>query len=180
MIAMALALRPDLVVMDEPTTALDVVTQRQLIDKLEELRSRFGFATIFITHDLSLLLDIADTIAIMYAGQVVEICSARRLFAAPAHPYSRGLIGSFPPLSGPRRELQGIPGRPPDLRALPQGCPFAPRCTHAMDVCRADPPLAAIGDTAEPGHLAACWLHIPHEAATGHGGVPANAGGPHE
>jgi peptide/nickel transport system ATP-binding protein len=180
MIAMALALRPDLIVMDEPTTALDVVTQRQLIDKLEELRSRFGFATIFITHDLSLLLDIADTIAIMYAGRVVEACSAARLFAAPAHPYSRGLVGSFPPLSGPRRELQGIPGFPPDLRSLPPGCPFAPRCPHTMAVCQQDPPLALTGDAGEPGHLAACWLHIPHDAASGRDGVPAPAGGPHE
>jgi peptide/nickel transport system ATP-binding protein len=145
MIAMALALSPDLVIMDEPTTALDVVTQRQILEKLEELRVEFGFATVFITHDLSLLLDIADSIAIMYAGRIVEIGPAKRVHAEPAHPYSRGLINSFPPLTGPRRELTGIPGFPPDLRALPPGCPFAPRCGQVMPVCREQYPPARPG-----------------------------------
>jgi len=164
MIAMALALGPDLVIMDEPTTALDVVTQRQILEKLEELRVEFRFATVFITHDLSLLLDVADSIAIMYAGRIVEVGPAKLLHAEPAHPYSRGLINSFPPLTGPRRELSGIPGFPPDLRNLPPGCPFAPRCQHAMPVCReAYPPFARVSGSGGPRHVAACWLHAPHD-----------------
>ncbi|MGA3219736.1 MAG: ABC transporter ATP-binding protein [Acidimicrobiales bacterium] len=159
MIAMALALRPDLIVMDEPTTALDVVTQRQILEKIEELRVEFGFAYLFITHDLSLLLDVADTIAIMYGGRIAEVASARRLYLEPAHPYSRGLLSSFPPLTGARRVLTGIPGSPPDLRALPPGCPFAPRCEQAMDVCRESyPSSTALGDEEERAHLVACWL----------------------
>jgi peptide/nickel transport system ATP-binding protein len=161
MIAMALALGPDLIVMDEPTTALDVVTQRQILEKIEELRKEFGFAYVFITHDLSLLLDIADEIAIMYAGRIVEIGPSQRLYADPAHPYSRGLLRSFPPLTGPRRELSGIQGFPPDLRNLPPGCPFAPRCGHVMAICRqAYPPSVPVG---EQSHLVSCWLHAEHD-----------------
>jgi peptide/nickel transport system ATP-binding protein len=178
MIAMALALSPDLIVMDEPTTALDVVTQRQILDKLEELRGQLGFATVLITHDLSLLLDIADSVAIMYAGRIIETGSAARLLDAPAHPYSRGLIKSFPPLTGPRRELIGIPGFPPDLRSLPPGCPFAPRCGQVMDLCqRQDPALLTVTSHEQARHLAACWLHEP---GAGHGadqGVGSGAGG---
>jgi peptide/nickel transport system ATP-binding protein len=160
MIAMALALGPDLIIMDEPTTALDVVTQRQILEKIEDLRRQFGFATVFITHDLSLLLDIADSIAIMYAGRMVEVGPARRLYSDAAHPYSRGLLQSFPPLTGPKRELTGIPGFPPDLRSLPPGCPFAPRCKHTMDICRETyPPFADMSAPAERSHLVACWLY---------------------
>jgi peptide/nickel transport system ATP-binding protein len=160
MIAMALALGPDLIIMDEPTTALDVVTQRQILEKIEDLRRQFGFATVFITHDLSLLLDIADSIAIMYAGRMVEVGPARRLYSEAAHPYSRGLLQSFPPLTGPRRELTGIPGFPPDMRSLPPGCPFAPRCGHTMDICRETyPPFANMSAPGERSHLVACWLH---------------------
>jgi peptide/nickel transport system ATP-binding protein len=171
MIAMALALSPDLVVMDEPTTALDVVTQRQILEKIEELRKEFGFAYVFITHDLSLLLDIADVIAIMYAGRIVEIGSSHRLYTDPAHPYSRGLLRSFPPLTGPRRELSGIPGFPPDLRDLPPGCPFAPRCGDAMAICRqAYPPRVPV-DEQEQSHLVSCWLHVEHDAPSAEGAV---------
>ena len=145
--------------MDEPTTALDVVTQRQILEKIEELRNQFGFATVFITHDLSLLLDIADSIAIMYAGRMVEVGPAARLYSESAHPYSRGLLQSFPPLTGPRRELTGIPGFPPDLRSLPPGCPFAPRCEHTMDICRETyPPFVELAEsrtTLSPGGLLA-------------------------
>jgi peptide/nickel transport system ATP-binding protein len=174
MIAMALALGPDLVIMDEPTTALDVVTQRQVLDKIEDLRAEFGFASVFITHDLSLLLDIADTIAIMYAGRIVEIGPAQRLYTEPAHPYSRGLLRSFPPLTGPRRELTGIPGFPPDLRALPPGCPFAPRCEHAMDICRQlYPPRTSLTAGREQRHLVSCWLFAERD-----GSPPGGAGQP--
>jgi peptide/nickel transport system ATP-binding protein len=155
MIAMALALRPQIVIMDEPTTALDVVTQREILEELKGLRDEFGFAILFITHDLSLLIEIADSLAVMYAGRLVERASAGALFRAPRHPYTLGLLGSFPPLHGPRLPMTGIPGSPPDLRALPSGCVFHPRCQFAFDRCvSADPPLEATGS----GRVAACWL----------------------
>ena len=155
MIAMALALEPQVVIMDEPTTALDVVTQREILEELMELRERLGFAVLFITHDLSLLVEIADSIAVMYAGRLVERAGATALFRAPRHPYSLGLLSSFPALHGPRRHLTGIPGSPPDLRLLPAGCVFHPRCSYVMDRCRTDSPpllpLAAQGDGGDGG-----------------------------
>ena len=175
MIAMALALGPELLVMDEPTTALDVVTQRQILEQVLELRREFGFSLLFITHDLSLLLEIADEIAIMYAGRVVERAPARRIYASPAHPYSAALLRSFPPLTGPRRELSGIPGSPPDLRNLPPGCRFAPRCGHRMEICeRSDPALIRPPDLAEHDQLVACWLH-PATAPAGRPGPVGHA-----
>jgi peptide/nickel transport system ATP-binding protein len=164
MIAMALALRPQVVIMDEPTTALDVVTQREILEELKDLRDEFGFAIIFITHDLSLLIEIADSIAVMYAGRLVERARASALFHAPRHPYTVGLLNSFPPLHGPRVPMTGIPGSPPDLRLLPSGCVFHPRCAFAIDRCAVDdPPLEEVG----ADRLAACWrLH-------GDGPVPA-------
>jgi peptide/nickel transport system ATP-binding protein len=154
MIAMALALRPQIVIMDEPTTALDVVTQREILEELKDLRDQFGFAILFITHDLSLLIEIADSIAVMYAGRLMERANAAALFRAPRHPYTLGLLGSFPPLHGPRAPMTGIPGSPPDLRLLPSGCVFHPRCPFAFDKCSTDdPPLEKVG----PGRLAACW-----------------------
>ena len=157
MIAMALALRPELVIMDEPTTALDVVTQREIVSELAELRRQLGFAMIFITHDLSLLVELADDIMVMYAGQIVERAPAQELHDAPRHPYTLGLMNSFPPLHGERTELQGIPGSPPDLKALPTGCPFSPRCEFVMDKCRQErPPLVLEAGTE---HSVACWLH---------------------
>ncbi len=158
MIAMALVLDPSVIVMDEPTTALDVVTQRRILKEIQRLQQENGFTVIFISHDLSLLLEIADRVAIMYAGRLVEVADAPRLLAQPAHPYTRGLLGSFPSVSGDEEELTGIPGSPPDLRALPLGCAFAARCPDAMDVCRrADPQLAKVGDPLAD-HAAACWL----------------------
>jgi len=160
MIAMALALRPKLLIMDEPTTALDVVTQSQILIRIAELRRQFGFAMVFITHDLSLLLEIADTIAIMYAGRIVEVAPRGEFHREPAHPYSVGMLKSFPPLTGPRRELIGIPGSPPDLRGLPRGCPFAPRCSHAMEICgRENPKLSPLRPADWTPHQVACWLH---------------------
>jgi peptide/nickel transport system ATP-binding protein len=158
MIAMALALRPHIVILDEPTTALDVVTQREILEELMDLRERLSFAVLFITHDLSLLIEIADTIAVMYAGRLVERADATALFRAPRHPYTHGLLSSFPSMHGPRQHMTGIPGSPPDLRHLPTGCSFHPRCPHAMDRCSTDtPPLLRL----MKGHdrLAACWLH---------------------
>ncbi|HZC06644.1 MAG TPA: ABC transporter ATP-binding protein [Ktedonobacterales bacterium] len=135
-IAIALALSPDIVIMDEPTTALDVVVQREILTEILRLRDTLGFSVIFITHDLSLLLELADSIAIMYAGRIVERGPSRALYERPRHPYSYGLIHAFPPLRGPRRRAIGIPGTPPDLRAAPPGCAFHPRCPLAIDACR--------------------------------------------
>ncbi len=159
MIAMALALEPRIVIMDEPTTALDVVTQREILEELTELRDRLGFAVLFITHDLSLLIEIADSISIMYGGRIVERAGAERLFRSPRHPYTLGLLGSFPPLHGPREHMTGIPGSPPDLREPPGGCSFHPRCSYAMDRCRTDVPLLAA--PRGENRTVACWLHDP-------------------
>jgi peptide/nickel transport system ATP-binding protein len=155
MIALALACRPKLVVMDEPTTAVDVVMQRRIVRQILRLRHRLGFAVIFVTHDLSLLLELADRIAIMYAGRIVEIGSAEEIYRRPKHPYTRGLRDSFPPLHAPLRTLTGIPGSPPNLLRLPAGCAFADRCRDVMDVCRHDrPQLLPVDD-----QLAACHLY---------------------
>jgi peptide/nickel transport system ATP-binding protein len=177
MIAMALALEPQIVIMDEPTTALDVVTQREILQQVIELRDRLGFSVLFITHDLSLLLELADTIAVMYAGRVVECAGARQLLAAPRHPYSAGLLASFPSLHGERRELTGIPGSPPDLRHPPRGCAFHPRCRYAEPECRevtpelaAPPPPTHLPIPPSPSllssdgdRLVACWLQDGRE-----------------
>ncbi|WP_025158112.1 dipeptide/oligopeptide/nickel ABC transporter permease/ATP-binding protein [Leifsonia aquatica] len=161
MIAVGLALDPEIIVMDEPTTALDVVIQRQIIEKIIELKDRLGFAVVFITHDLSLLIELSDTIAVMYAGRVVELADADEFYRNPRHPYSQGLLGSFPTLSGPKRELAGIPGSPPDLRRLPSGCAFADRCPLAFDRCHeVVPELLKLSGPAEWRQAeAACLLY---------------------
>ncbi|MBA2286322.1 MAG: ABC transporter ATP-binding protein [Ktedonobacteraceae bacterium] len=134
-IAIALALRPELIIMDEPTTALDVVVQREILELISGLCKEFNMALIFITHDLSLLLELADSVAIMYAGKIVEKASSKDLYLHPCHPYSYGLLNSFPNLHGPRRNMGGIPGSPPDLRAVPTGCTFHPRCPMVFGPC---------------------------------------------
>ena len=151
MIAMGLALEPEIIVMDEPTTALDVVIQRQVIETIMGLRDRLGFAVIFITHDLSLLLELSDTIAIMYAGRIVELATADQLYSRPLHPYSQGLLGSFPTLTGPRRTLTGVPGYPPDMRNLAAGCSFQPRCPRAFEPCELSVPALVRQPWAAPG-----------------------------
>ena len=157
MIALALALDPQLVIMDEPTTALDVVTQREIVNELAQLRARFGFSMIFITHDLSLLVELADDIAVMYAGNVVEWAPANDLYGAPRHPYTLGLLNSSPPLSGERRELVGIAGSPPDLSQPIAGCSFHDRCPFAFEKCSSQAPeLRALDGS---GRKVACWLH---------------------
>ena len=157
-IAMALALEPELVIMDEPTTALDVVVQRGILDEIERLREELGFSVVFITHDLSLLLELSDRLAVMYAGQIVEYAPTEQIGSAPAHPYTQGLLGSFPDMRGERRELHGIPGSPPDLRADFPGCPFAPRCRHAFDPCHTTQPRLLPVPGRDPGWQAACHL----------------------
>jgi peptide/nickel transport system permease protein len=168
MIAMALALEPQVMILDEPTTALDVVTQREILEELIGLRDRLGFAALFITHDLSLLVELADEIAVMYAGRLMERAPAASLFRAPRLPYTHGLINCFPPMHGKRARMEGIPGSPPDLRDLPAGCAFHPRCAWAMEQCKHEvPQLQPLGTT---GREVACWLHrngasVPKELA---------------
>lgn len=165
MIAVALALEPEIIVMDEPTTALDVVIQRQILSEIVTLQDRLHFSVVFITHDLSLLIEIADQIAVMYAGRVVELAPARQLYREPRHPYSRGLVHSFPRVRGPQVDATGIPGSPPDLRALPTGCAFRPRCTLARPRCADESPELRPAGPAPAGHLAACHVTV--------GGTPA-------
>jgi oligopeptide/dipeptide ABC transporter ATP-binding protein len=167
MIAMALAADPEVVIMDEPTTALDVVVQRDILSQIVELKERLGFAVLFITHDLSLLLELADRIAVMYAGRLMETGSSHDLMRDPAHPYTRGLLNSFPSLRGAKRELVGIPGVPPDLRDTKLGCPFIPRCRYAVDACGAvDMSLDRVeGTSAAAGHLTACPIVTPTVSA---------------
>lgn len=163
MIGMALALDPRIVIMDEPTTALDVVIQRQILGQIIELRERLGFSVLFITHDLSLLVEFSDRIAIMYGGRIVEEAPAAEIYRDSLHPYSDGLLHSFPALRGPRRELTGIPGSPPDLRAMPTGCAFHPRCPKAFDPCATNLPVLGIPEThTGQQRTVACWLHPIH------------------
>ena len=157
MIAMALALEPQVMILDEPTTALDVVTQREILEELMGLRDRLGFAALFITHDLSLLVELADDIAVMYAGRLMERAPANALFRSPRLPYTHGLLNCFPPMHGKRIPMEGIPGSPPDLRDLPSGCAFHPRCKWALDRCKHEVPV--LGPIAGPNREVACWLH---------------------
>ncbi|MGD1049475.1 MAG: ABC transporter ATP-binding protein [Solirubrobacteraceae bacterium] len=164
MIAMALAVDPEVVIMDEPTTALDVVVQREILAQVVELQKRLHFAVLFITHDLSLLLEIADRIAVMYAGRLVEVGSAEQIHHRPAHPYTRGLLASFPSVHGARKQLAGIPGSPPDLRSLPPGCPFVPRCAYAEDRCRGiDMAMLPVAGS-DRRHVSACPFVSPETA----------------
>ncbi len=135
MIAMALLFTPELVLMDEPTSALDVVAQRSLMTKVRDLQKHLGFAVIFVTHDMHVVSRYSDRVLVMYAGQVVEAAATSRIFEHPQHPYTRGLIDAFPTVTGPRKELVGIPGSPPDLSLPLSGCRFRERCPVAMDIC---------------------------------------------
>lgn len=155
-IAIALALKPELIIMDEPTTALDVVVQKQIMEELQQLKDQFGFSVLFITHDLSLLVEFSDRIAIMYAGEIVEMGPSRGIFTDPQHPYTQRLMRSFPSLHGERRPLLGIPGSPPDLLKPPTGCRFHPRCDVAIQgLCREiHPSLTRVS----ADHDAACHL----------------------
>ncbi|MDB5045592.1 MAG: oligopeptide/dipeptide transporter, ATPase subunit, partial [Deinococcus sp.] len=158
-IAIALALEPKLIVMDEPTTALDVVVQRQILQEVDAVRRRLGIAVVFITHDLSLLVEMSDRIAIMYAGEVVEEAPAHQLYTHPRHPYTRQLMAAFPSLNGPRERREGIPGRPPPLSQDITYCPFFERCPSRLpgtcDVLK--PAKVEIA----PQQYVACFLHSP-------------------
>ena len=154
MIAMALACAPRLIIADEPTTALDVTVQAQILDLLKEVTRDTGSSLILITHDLGVVARYADRVAVMYGGRIVELAPARTLYKSPRHPYTRGLMASVPRLDGGGRRLVPIEGQPPNLADLPPGCAFAPRCRSGMDRCRTErPTLVAAGD----GHLKACF-----------------------
>jgi oligopeptide/dipeptide ABC transporter ATP-binding protein len=156
MIAMALACDPALVLADEPTTALDVTIQAQILELMKSLSRRLGAAIMMITHNLGVVARYADRVNVMYAGKIVERGTAREIYANPRHPYTLGLLRSVPRLDEPRRaKLQPIPGQPPDLSRLPVGCSFAPRCAYAIDRCRVEEPGL---DPVTADHLSACWL----------------------
>jgi peptide/nickel transport system ATP-binding protein/oligopeptide transport system ATP-binding protein len=161
MIAMALACRPKLLIADEPTTALDVTVQAQILDLLKDLQAETGMSIVLITHDLGVIAEMADEVAVMYAGRIAERATAAELFASPQHPYTLGLLGSVPRLDEARDELLAIEGAVPPPFALPKGCRFAPRCPFAIEACtRAPPPLEEV----EPGHFAAC-IRAPVESS---------------
>jgi peptide/nickel transport system ATP-binding protein len=162
MIAMALAQNPKVLIADEPTTALDVTVQAQIMDLLGELRRDLGMAMILITHDLGVVADVADRIAIMYAGRIVEHADVFALYRSPAHPYTRGLLDSVPRLAAKGTVLSTIRGLPPSLTRIPDGCPFHPRCPYARDVCRSVvPPRIQVG----AGRYSAC--HFAREVVDG-------------
>jgi peptide/nickel transport system ATP-binding protein len=155
-IAIALSLNPPLLILDEPTTALDVVVQKDILEQIALLRQELGFSILFITHDLSLLVEISTHISIMYAGEIVEKAPARALFENPGHPYTLGLINSFPSISGLKQKLSGIPGSPPNLINPPSGCKFHPRCARVLPVCSQVAPLTRQIST---NHSLACHLY---------------------
>jgi peptide/nickel transport system ATP-binding protein len=147
MIAMALAGNPELLVADEPTTALDATIQAQILELLSSIRREMGMAMVLISHDLGVVAENCDRVAVMYAGRIVEEAPANQIFADPVHPYAQGLIGALPPLDGPRRRLTAIPGTVPDPASMPGGCAFAPRCALAAEPCGlAAPTLAPIAE----------------------------------
>jgi peptide/nickel transport system ATP-binding protein len=157
MIAMALACSPEILIADEPTTALDVTIQSQILDELADLRRETGVAILLITHDLAVVAEVADRVAVMYAGQIVEQTTTHELFHGPLHPYTTGLLGSIPRISGEERSrLVAIPGAPPSFARLPDGCRFKSRCPHRAPVCEADPELTTMD--AEPAHAVRCHL----------------------
>ncbi|MFI6145067.1 ABC transporter ATP-binding protein [Streptomyces sp. NPDC051109] len=168
MIAMAIALEPDLIIADEPTTALDVTVQAQVMDLLAELQRELNMGLILITHDLGVVADVADKIAVMYAGRIVETAPVHEIYKRPAHPYTRGLLDSIPRLDQKGQDLFAIKGLPPNLLRLPTGCSFNPRCTVAQDICRTDVPLLQVvseQDGSElPGRASAChfWKEQLH------------------
>jgi peptide/nickel transport system ATP-binding protein len=153
-IAMALLLDPDIVIADEPTTALDVLVQAQIMDLLKTLRKKRGLTVILITHDLNLILEFADKIGVMYAGQLVEFGSSKDLYVSPKHPYTQALIGSIPRLHSVHKDLQFIAGSSPNMLELPVGCKYFSRCPHAKELCREDPPQIEL----ENGFVR-CWLY---------------------
>ena len=157
LIAMALAANPEVLVADEPGTALDVVVQAQILKLLRELKDKLNLSMVFISHDLSIVAETCEKLAIMYAGQIVEYGDTKSVFAKPLHPYTQGLLGAFPSIKGPRKKLVSIPGQPPDLLDPPTGCRFNPRCPYVMDICKKVEPMLLPVD--QSNHLAHCHLY---------------------
>ena len=157
LIAMSLACNPELLIADEPGTALDVIVQAQVLQLMRSLKEKLGLAMMMISHDLSIVAEVCDKVAIMYAGHVVEYGDIDAIFKEPMHPYTQGLLGAFPTIKGERRKLTSIPGQPPDLLNPPSGCPFRPRCPYAMDVCKGVfPEMKKAGSE---NHYVACYLY---------------------
>jgi peptide/nickel transport system ATP-binding protein len=157
LIAMALAANPTILIGDEPGTALDVIVQAQTLKLLRDLKDRLGLSMILISHDLSIIAETCDKVAIMYAGKIVEYGDALSIFKDPLHPYTQGLIKAFPSIKGERTRLSSIPGQPPDLLNPPPACRFNPRCPYVMDVCKKEEPL--LKEQSDKGHLVACHLY---------------------
>ncbi len=173
MIAMALSCNPKLLIADEPTTALDVTIQAQILDLMQDLKDRIHTAVLFITHDLSVIAEMADRVLVMYAGKVVEEADVETLFHDPQHPYTRGLIESRPAIDTVQTRLRYIPGNVPNPLEMPGGCPFHPRCPHAMEICTREMPAER---ELKDGHTVRCWLHenvAPDEAVGASGGKHA-------
>ncbi|NPA05495.1 MAG: ABC transporter ATP-binding protein [Crenarchaeota archaeon] len=155
LIALSMLLNPEVIILDEPTTALDVLTQYFILNLLRAIKEKYNMTMMFITHDIAVIAGIGDRVAVFYAGKVMEIGDVYTIFKRPAHPYTRALIKSIPTLTGNIEEMKPIPGTPPDLINPPPGCRFHPRCPYAMEKCkRVEPPMVEL----KPGHLAACWL----------------------
>jgi oligopeptide transport system ATP-binding protein len=158
MIAMGLSCNPQILIADEPTTALDVTIQAQIVELVKRLRDEIGMAVIWITHDLGVVAGFAEKVIVMYAGYIVEMAPVKELYGDPRHPYTRGLLASLPRLDAETREqLKSIEGLPPDLIALPKGCPFAARCEYVMDKCLEENPVL---ETVGPDHYIACWVDV--------------------
>ena len=162
MIAMSLSCSPDLIIADEPTTALDVVIQDRILAEIQDLQDKLNIAMVIITHDISVVAEVSDKIAIMYAGEITEKGAVGTVFERPAHPYTIGLMEAFPSIHGAKERLRAIPGSPPDLASPPSGCRFHPRCRFAKDICKKEPPSLV---EVEPGHVAAC--HFAEEVFSG-------------
>jgi oligopeptide/dipeptide ABC transporter ATP-binding protein len=181
MIGLALIMNPDILIADEPTTSLDVIVEAGFTELLASLRSLYSLSIVLITHNLGLVAEIADRIAVMYAGTIVEIASTEDIFARPLHPYTRGLITCVPNILLDQKELATMPGSPPDLVDPAPGCPFAPRCPHVMDICRQRTPALLSYGVSGAIHAAACWLYDTEPSnAPAETAVPADSMGGQE
>ncbi len=158
-IAMALSCNPDLIIADEPTTALDVIVQDRVLRKLEEIQAKLGMSMIYISHDIAVIAEVSNRIAVMYAGQMAELAESVEIFERPLHPYTYALMSSFPSIKGKKRDLQPLPGEPPNLITPPTGCRFHPRCWRATELCQNEKPeFKDYGND----HYAACWHPLEH------------------
>jgi peptide/nickel transport system ATP-binding protein len=157
LIAMALAANPQVLIADEPGTALDVIVQAQVLQLMRSLKEKLGLSMIVISHDLSIVAEICDEVAVMYAGRMAEYGEVGEIFKNPLHPYTQGLLGAFPSIKGEKKKLSSIPGQPPDLLDPPTGCRFNPRCPFVMDICKKETPELKAGGSA--AHPAACYLY---------------------